>query len=1711
MERISDKRLQLECNENTIPNRGRREQSVTGLSFANTGAKKQFFDYDDDGDDDLLNDDLGEMAFSRKIGARADEITDIFANWQDDDDDTHADMLRNQPQRTHGHHGQTLPQVQPLQQSQQPQQSSSALRPSTNVSSLPLASDGGSGGITRFTERAPGLSSSSTGLASFLTRKDNFSLLGAGQRNPTRVSQSLTPAGPGSTALPGGFNTPGMSANDSSTSSSVPRQQGGSGLLPITKVLPEHVAVFANYTNFNIVQSKCFPTVYESDRNCLVSAPTGCGKTVIFELAILRLFREHTSTRPRNPNDKSVGRWGLPSYRLTDPTRPKGNLKAIYICPLKALCQERHTDWVQKFGPLGFRVGQLTGDTQDVDLAAVNSFDLIITTPEKWDAMTRRWNSSTDSLALMNSTGLLMIDEVHVLNETRGGCLEGTITRYKMMKATFQAALTAATTGATSSSQGDESSSSRTASVPKSSPFPEQAELLPLLPPIADVRFVALSATIPNHADIAAWLGAVSLSFGPEFRPVPLQIHVRDYPSNKNAYHFSNNLNYKLLDIIREFSEGRPTLVFCATRGECLKAAQELVKGAQALSGPGRSCFVTSSEQRDRLVAASKKFRNKSVAEVVLSGVGVHTAGLEHADRHLMESLFLSGHIVALCTTSTLAQGVNLPAHLVIIKGTQYYVKGEGYQEYPGSQIVQMIGRAGRPQFDTCAKAVIMTQSSTRQLYERITQTNVESNLRPNLIEHLNAEIVLGTIKSFDDVRQWLRNTYLYVRTCRSATGSIPQTSSLQDASERKLQAEAELESEIRNALKQLTSANLVIEKESQNYVASRLGEIAARYYLRVATASLINRLSPTATLEELIDLCAAASDFDELKIRLGEKQILNRLNKVPKKELEQEIRAATLSSSVYAGVRYPIQGGVSTVSDKVKVLLQSALDPSSKLTDFQLKLDAESLLNASSRILSAVCDYLALLPNCFIALTNALYLKKSLTRRMWADPDSKLATFWTLQQVESIGPKYSQLLAQRGIQTLADLARLTPAQIEEKIGRSEGFGVKILESVADMPQYSLDIALLAPSPTPGSREETKSSAQDELVEAFAKAKVTVSLIQRTTPIAPRPKPKVNNAVLLVGDEDGNVLLHRIVRLRRQENNHSERPQYTYTFTYNKQKDITINLIDRDFIGADCHVVLDGHCKQKSTTNNPPSLTRARDARNKRQTTEPSATTASSNQPTATRATAPIPATNPSSITPIAHPSERKHAKPLESDLPDLEPIPPSAFESADSALHLSQTYFTSLNLDDIEETFTSTPENVVVDSTTAPSIVEPTSGIRVTTPSTRPGSGEPKAATSAPLVPGAKVGTAPHVKPSEANPASTSSAESAHKGSSEVQLSSSGGGAGRPKLGLNLYNRKLPFPAPIPEKAPAASNQPLFGPIAKGTQVPKVFQNLLVPDNTEVSFDFPSGHDLLESADQQAQKSNQPQQQSRNQLPQIQLEASQRRLPMTHYAQRIAEKATERAIQTASMTAEPVPQQLEQPRQNSRSQQHRSLPPGAVSYQQPKSASTGANLQKQGGTKRLGNFTLPADAAATFDHSAADYMRAEPVLPNQVSSTPSAQSSVSTATHARNQRNLALEHLRALRDRSGISSVKSLVQTITNQLSNPTTSSRPAPELLARPTFQPPLQPELASGLPAFARPTTPLPGQPRISPFTQSRTNIFANDPSRLGLNPQFGPPRL
>ncbi|PIO72403.1 hypothetical protein TELCIR_05671 [Teladorsagia circumcincta] len=100
-------------------------------------------------------------------------------------------------------------------------------------------------------------------------------------------------------------------------------------------------------------------------------------------------------------------------------------------------------------------------------------------------------------------------------------------------------------------------------------------------------------------------------------------------------------------------------------------------------------------------------------------GIGMHHAGLSSNERAIVEQLFLEKKIQVLIATATLAWGINMPAHLVIVKGTEYFDgKTSKYVDYPVTV----------------------------------------------LANHVNAEINAGTITSKQGIMEYIAGTYLYRR-----------------------------------------------------------------------------------------------------------------------------------------------------------------------------------------------------------------------------------------------------------------------------------------------------------------------------------------------------------------------------------------------------------------------------------------------------------------------------------------------------------------------------------------------------------------------------------------------------------------------------------------------------------------------------------------------------------------------------------------------------------------------------------------------------------------------------------------------------------------------------------------------------------------------------------------------------------------------------------
>jgi len=247
---------------------------------------------------------------------------------------------------------------------------------------------------------------------------------------------------------------------------------------------------------------------------------------------------------------------------------------------------------------------------------------------------------------------------------------------------------------------------------------------------------------------------------------VPLECHIQGYPGKFYCPRMAA-MNKPAYAAIRTHSPSKPVLVFVSSRRQTRLTALDLIAHAAADERPAQ--FVHLPEAT--LEAELRSVRDPALQHTLQFGIGLHHAGLSEGDREVVERLFGARQIQVLVATSTLAWGVNTPAHLVIIKGTEYFdAPSRSYVDFPITDVLQMMGRAGRPQFDKTGCAVIMVHEPKKAFYKKFLYEPfpVESQLPGALAEHLNAEVAAGTVRSKQGAVDWLTWTYFFRRLVRN-------------------------------------------------------------------------------------------------------------------------------------------------------------------------------------------------------------------------------------------------------------------------------------------------------------------------------------------------------------------------------------------------------------------------------------------------------------------------------------------------------------------------------------------------------------------------------------------------------------------------------------------------------------------------------------------------------------------------------------------------------------------------------------------------------------------------------------------------------------------------------------------------------------------------------------------------------------------------------
>lgn len=271
--------------------------------------------------------------------------------------------------------------------------------------------------------------------------------------------------------------------------------------------------------------------------------------------------------------------------------------------------------------------------------------------------------------------------------------------------------------------------------------------------------------------------------------------------------------------------------------------------------------------------------RSAEVQQLCMQGIGVHHAGLLRSDRNLVERLFAAGCLRLLCCTATLAWGVNLPARTVVIKGTQVYDASKGgFVQLGILDVAQIFGRAGRPQFDSHGEGIILTAHDQLGHYLRLLTAAlpIESRLASSasvLADHLNAELVSGTVASVNEAVAWLGYTFLGVRMRRNPLAyGVPWEELAADpqlAARRATMATA--------AAVALDKARMAaFDPATGALMPTETGRVASHFYVAHATIEVWNeqlaRLPPSADGAAMdaavLHAVASAGEFAQLRSR---------------------------------------------------------------------------------------------------------------------------------------------------------------------------------------------------------------------------------------------------------------------------------------------------------------------------------------------------------------------------------------------------------------------------------------------------------------------------------------------------------------------------------------------------------------------------------------------------------------------------------------------------------------------------------------------------------------------------------------------------------------------------------------------------------------------------------------------------------------------------
>ena len=368
----------------------------------------------------------------------------------------------------------------------------------------------------------------------------------------------------------------------------------------------------------------------EEGKSVVVCAPTGAGKTCIAEHAIHRALEDGT--------------------------------KVIYTTPLKALSNQKFSDFGRKYGE--DKVGLLTGDT------SINrDAQIVVMTTEVFRNML--YGTNLGELAKnLQGVKYAVLDEVHYMNDEERGTV-----------------------------------------------WEESIIYCP-----TDIQIIALSATVANAQQLCDWINTVHSETKcviTDFRPVPLRFYYYDSSKpfdllplltpdgklnskirperrdkNSRAKAKQRNTAKDVISVLHK-KDMLPAIYFTFSRKKCDEQME-------------KCCYldlITKEEAKeiqkivDEYLKENPYLEHNKHLDYIYHGVASHHAGLLPGWKVLVEKLFQKGLIKVVFATETLAAGINMPARSTVISAISKRTDN-GHRMLTANEFLQMSGRAGRRGMD---------------------------------------------------------------------------------------------------------------------------------------------------------------------------------------------------------------------------------------------------------------------------------------------------------------------------------------------------------------------------------------------------------------------------------------------------------------------------------------------------------------------------------------------------------------------------------------------------------------------------------------------------------------------------------------------------------------------------------------------------------------------------------------------------------------------------------------------------------------------------------------------------------------------------------------------------------------------------------------------------------------------------------------------------